>query len=124
MARRQLPPPFFLSKKKGNKVIKLAFILPNFKPSKRIGPHNHDVISLSVGSLLGGCLFEREKSGGVRFRFKQSEAHKDYIFWLYEFFNKRGYCTNNLPLLFKEGDKLQYIGYRFDTYSYRSLMWL
>jgi len=123
-ARCILRLPLIARRQLSNKVIKLAFILPNFKPSKRIGPHNHDVISLSVGLLLGGCLFEREKSGGVRFRFKQSEAHKDYIFWLYEFFNKRGYCTNNLPLFFKEGDKLQYIGYRFDTYSYRSLIWL
>ena len=77
---------------------KLAFILPNFDGAKRIGPHNWDIISVLVGSLLGDCRPEREKSGGVRFWFKQNEAHKDYIFWLYEFFNKRGYCTNNLPV--------------------------
>jgi len=102
----------------------LAFILPNYNASKRIGPHNEDVISLLVGSLIGDCLAEREKSGGVRFKFKQSEADKDYIFWLYNFFNKRGYCTNNLPVLYKEGNKLPYTCYRFNTYTYTSLMWL
>jgi len=116
--------PMITRRQLHNKVAKLAFILPNYNASKRIGPHNEDVISLLVGSLLGDCHAEREKSGGVRFRFKQSEAHKDYIFWLYEFFNKRGYCTNNLPVLFKDGDKLQYTCYRFGTYRYTSLMWL
>jgi hypothetical protein len=116
--------PLITRRQLHNKAIKLAFILPNYKASKRIGPHNEDVISLLAGSLLGDCLAEREKSGGVRFRFKQSEAHKDYIFWLYEFFNKRGYCTNNLPVFFKDGNKLQHTCYRFSTYSYTNLMWL
>lgn len=46
---------------------KLAFILPNFDGAKRIGPHNLDIISGLVGSLLGNGCVEREKSGGVRF---------------------------------------------------------
>jgi len=66
-------------------------------------------------------------TGGVRFRFRQSIKHKDYLFWLYEFFNSRGYCTNNLPSYFsqtqKYGDKLLE-AYRFNTYSYTNLLWL
>lgn len=104
---------------------KLAFILPNFKPDKRIGPHNEDVISLLAGSLLGDSHAEREKSGGVRFIFKKSKADKDYIFWLHEFFNKRGYCTNNLPIVCKhDGASYQPMCYRFVTYSFTSLIWL
>jgi hypothetical protein len=65
------------------------------------------------------------QSGGVKFRFKQQIKHKDYIFWLYDFFNKRGYCTNNFPVLFKQklGDKI-YEAYRFNTYTFSSLIWL
>jgi hypothetical protein len=39
----------------------LAFILPNFKASPRIGPYNEDIISLLVGSLLGDDHVERLK---------------------------------------------------------------
>lgn len=74
----------------------LAFILPNIKAGKRIGPHDRDIISVLVGSLLGDSHAERLMNGGVKFRFRQTIAHKDYIFWLYNFFNSRGYCTNNL----------------------------
>lgn len=104
---------------------KLAFILPNFKPGKRIGPHNEDVISLLGGSLLGNSHAERQKNGGVRFIFKKSEAYKEYMFWLYEFFNKRGYCTNNLPVVCKHGGaSCQSIYYSFVTHSFTSLIWL
>jgi hypothetical protein len=103
----------------------LAFILPNTKADKRIGPHNSDIISVLVGSLLGDGYAERLKSGGVKFKFRQSIEHKDYIFWLHKFFNSRGYCSNNLPVCFtqKYGDKL-YEAYRFNTYSFTSLLWL
>lgn len=103
----------------------MAFSLPNFKPTSRIGPHNQDVLSVLVGSLLGDGYAERLKNGGVRFRFRQTVKHKEYLFYLYDFFNKRGYCSNNLPVLFKQvdGDKT-FESYRFDTYAYSSWMWL
>lgn len=103
----------------------LAFILPNFNADKRIGPHNNDIISLLVGSLLGDCHAERVSSGGVRFIFRQSAVRKEYIFWLHNFFNTRGYCSNNLPVYYtqKTGDKL--LGYyRFGTYRFTSLLYL
>lgn len=34
---------------------------------------------------------------GVRFCFRQSLIHKDYLFWLYKFFLVRGYCSNLEP---------------------------
>ena len=103
--------------------ISLAFILPNYKPKSRIGPHNSDIYSVLVGGLLGDCHADRLPSGGVRFIFKQSEVHKDYLFWLYHFFNERGYCSNNLPKKHSQklGDKIFYF-YQFNTYSYSSLL--
>lgn len=77
-----------------------------------------------VGSLLGDGCAKREKSGGVRFSFKQFEANEVYIFWLHEFFNKRGYCSNNLPVLYKNADFLRHPYYSFVTYRYTSLLWL
>jgi hypothetical protein len=72
----------FLNFSSFQKYSTLAFILPNFKAKTRIGPHNKDVIEVLIGSLLGDVHAERLSSGGVRFRFKQSIIHKDYIFWL------------------------------------------
>lgn len=99
--------------------------LVNVKPKSRIGPHNLDVISVLVGSLLGDGHAERLKTGGVKFIFRQQAKHKEYLFYLYEFFNKRGYCTNNLPVLYKQtyGIKV-YEAYRFNTYTFSSWMWL
>ncbi len=78
----------------------LAFILPNYKPKTRIGPHNKEVYSVLVGALLGDCHAERLPSGGVRFRFKQSAAHKDYLFGLFTLFNRRGSCSHPFPIQF------------------------
>lgn len=104
---------------------KLAFILPNFKPGTRIGPHHEDIISVLVGSLLGDGHSERLLSGGVRFRFRQQAKHKEYLFWLHQFFYERGYCSSNLPVLYsqKSGNKT-YEAYRFGTYGFSSLLWL
>jgi ubiquinol-cytochrome c reductase cytochrome b subunit len=99
----------------------LSFIIPNTRSIRRVGPHNIDIISILFGSLLGDLHGERLKSGGVRFRFKQSIKHKDYLFFLYEILLNLGYTNNNLPRLCKDklGDS-----YRFDTYSYSNLLWL
>ena len=103
----------------------LPFILPNIKAKNRIGPHNEEVISLLVGSLLGDCYGERLMNGGVRFKFKQSIKHKEYLFYLYEFLLKRGYTNNTLPYLIKNklGNKI-FEAYCFNTYSFSSLLWL
>lgn len=103
----------------------LAIILPNVKAINRVGPHNEDIISFLVGSLLGDCNAEKLMNGGVRFKFKQSSKHKDYLFFLYKFLLKRGYTNNNLPSLIKQkvGNKI-HEAYCFNTYSYSSLLWL
>ena len=115
--------PYFTFIKSLPLKIILAFILPNYSPKTRIGPHDEDVYSVLVGALLGDCYAERLPSGGVRFIFKQSAEHQEYIFWLFDFFRTRGYCSNNLPLKLtdKLGDKFQEC-YRFNTYAFSSLL--
>ena len=78
--------PYFTYIKSLPLKIILAFILPNYSPKTRIGPHDEDVYSVLVGALLGDCYAERLPSGGVRFIFKQSAEHQEYIFWLFDFF--------------------------------------
>jgi len=51
------------------------------RAANRIGPHNHDVISVIVGSLLGDCYGSRRSVEGTRLVYKQSIVHKDYLFW-------------------------------------------
>jgi hypothetical protein len=95
------------------------------KASKRIGPHNQDVISALVGSLLGDCYGNRRSIEGTRFCFRQSIIHKDYLFWLYNFFYNRGYCSNLEPrkytrFLKKGFDVKEHYGYEFNTFTFRS----
>ncbi len=95
----------------------------------RIGPHNHDVISVIVGSLLGDCYASKRSVEGTRLVYKQSIVHKDYLFWLYNFFNSRGYCSNLEPRMYtrklKRVDQVkEYYGYEFHTYTFRSLDWV
>jgi hypothetical protein len=103
--------------------------------SKRIGPHNLDVISVLVGCLLGDAYAVKNKNNkelpGTKFRFKQSGRHKDYLFFLYEFFYNRGYCTNTGPreyktILIKAANKkpTTYYGYEFHIFTFSSLNWL
>lgn len=102
---------------------KLAFILPRFKAKNRIGPHNEEIISILVGSLLGDCHGERLLNGGVRFRFKQSIIHKDYLFFLHKKILNLGYTNNILPYLIKQdvNNKI-FESYCFNTYSFTSFL--
>ena len=101
------------------------------KPSNRIGPHNEEVISVLIGSLLGDSYASARTIEGTRFSYKQSEVHKDYLFWLYEFYYKRGYCSNLKPRMYtrKLRNKIsneikQHYGYEFNTFTFRSFNWI
>lgn len=101
-----------------------------------------DVISVLVGCLLGDLYASvsnsKSETNGVRsrfvqgtkFRFKQSARHKDYLFFLYDFFFTRGYCTDSGPRQYKvilvnsSGTKKTHYGYEFDIYTFSSLNWL
>lgn len=105
------------------------FNIPNIRANKRIGPHNKEIISVIIGSLLGDCYGNKKSREGVRFVYKQAIKNKQYLFWLYDFFYKRGYCTNLLPREYtttlKKADQIkQYFGYGFNTFTFRSLNWI
>lgn len=94
---------------------------------KRIGPHNIDVISVIFGLLLGDAYANNRSGEGVRISIKQSIIHKEYLFSLYEFFLNRGYCSNNHPREYVrtiKGINKKYNGYEFNTFTFRSFMWI
>jgi LAGLIDADG DNA endonuclease family/Cytochrome C oxidase subunit II, transmembrane domain len=97
------------------------------RAKNRIGPHNQDVISVLIGSLLGDGYCNKRLIEGSRIYFRQSYKHKDYLFWLYDFFYTRGYCSNSKPRIYtrklKNSDNI-YTGYEFNTYTFRSLDWI
>jgi len=77
--------------------------------------------------LLGDSYAENRTGEGVRFCFRQSIEHKEYLFGLYSFFQERGYCTNNKPRVYNrriKGYNKIYSGYEFNTYTFRSFVWI
>jgi hypothetical protein len=99
--------------------------ISNIRAVNRIGPHNEDVISVIIGSLLGDAYANRRSGEGVRICYRQSIRHKEYLFWLYTFFYNRGYTSNLKPRQYtrtitsKEGKV--YYGYEFNTFTFSSL---
>lgn len=99
----------------------------NIRAINRIGPHNQDVLSVIIGSLLGDGYAQQRSGEGVRICYRQSIIHKEYLFWLYNFFYDRGYTSNLHPRLYtrrlnKEGK--EYYGYEFNTFTFRSFNWI
>ena len=110
-----------------NRLYIRLFHTSSVKAIKRIGPHNKDVISVIIGSLLGDGYVTKKMIEGCSFSFRQSSKHKDYLFWLYEFFYTRGYCSNLKPRFYKRiivNYGKVYTGYEFNTFSFRSFGWI
>jgi heme/copper-type cytochrome/quinol oxidase subunit 2 len=63
---------------------KKNYIYLNFhtivRAKRRIGPHDKDVISVIIGSLLGDSYGNKRCVDGTRFCFRQSIIHKEYLF--------------------------------------------
>ena len=99
------------------------------RAASRIGPHDQDVISVIIGSLLGDCYANNRSVEGTRLCYRQSIIHKDYLFWLYKFYYDRGYCSNLEPrvhtIILKKGDKkTEHFRYEFNTFTFRSFNWI
>lgn len=106
----------------------LPMIKPKTKANERIGPHNQDVISVIIGSMLGDSYGEKHGKG-TRFVFQQEESNMEYLVWFHKFFEERGYCTNlggNRPkvsLRLGKNGKIRYY-YRFRTFTFTSFDWI
>lgn len=94
---------------------------------QRIGPHNIDVLSVLIGSILGNSQLEKRNKGkGTRVIFEQYHSNVEYLMWFHKLFSIRGYCSPNKPRLtttIKNNNKVLY-RYRVSSYTFTSLNWL
>lgn len=101
--------------------------ISRLKSDLRIGPHNEDVVSVLIGSILGDSHLERRNRGlGTRVIFEQCNRNVEYLMWFHNFFSSRGYCSTNKPKLItriKKHNKV-FHHYRVSSYTFTSLNWL
>ena len=99
-------------------------IAKRLKAYLRVGAHNHDIMSIIYGSLLGDSHAERRSLGnGTRISFSQESNHTEYLLWLHDKVAKLGYCNATVPKVqTRLGIKgsVRYV-LRFHTYTYTSL---
>lgn len=102
--------------------------ISNIKSKNRIGPHNFDVISVIIGSMLGDAYANKRSGEGVRICYSQSIVHKEYLFWLYNFFYTRGYASNLPPRQYSRTIQSKpgmiYYGFEFNTFTFTSFNWI
>ena len=94
---------------------------------ERIGPHNIDIISMIIGSLLGDGYLEKRKQGvGTRIKFEQSSDNVEYLMWYHSYLSTRGYCNTNKPKLKKRIRKngTIYYHYTINSFTFSSLNWI
>lgn len=102
-------------------------LISRLRSDLRIGPHNEDVISVIIGSILGDSHLEKKKNGiGTRIIFEQCNRNVEYIMWFHNFFASKGYCSNNKPKLTTKinKDNKVFFQYRVSSYTFTSLNWL
>lgn len=100
------------------------YYISKIRAINRIGPHNEDVLSVIIGSLLGNGYANKRSGEGVRICYRKSIQHKEYLFWLYNFFYNRGYTSNLQPRQYtrtiKSKEGKVYYGFEFNTFTFRS----
>jgi hypothetical protein len=71
-----------MRKEMKDKKITILFTLPfsssRVLSTKRIGPHNYEILCILIGSLLGDGSMERDGNGS-RFCFYQKGEHVEYV---------------------------------------------
>ena len=94
---------------------------------ERIGPHNIDIISIIIGSLLGdGHLEKRNRGIGTRIKFEQSNKNVEYLMWFHSYLSTRGYCNTDKPKLktrIRKNGEI-YFHYSLNSYTFSSLNWI
>jgi hypothetical protein len=103
----------------------LPFSSPRVSPLMRIGPHNYDILSILIGSLLGDGTMEKSTNGS-RFVFYQAKVNGEYLLWLHNVISNLGYAKKEIPRIYsRKGsplvglDEIRYY-YRFRTFTYSS----
>jgi hypothetical protein len=95
--------------------------------NERIGPHDIDIISMIIGSLLSNSQLDRRANGiGTRVIFEQSNNNVEYLMWFHNYLSIRGYCNNTKPKLnikIKQKGKVYY-QYRINSYTFSNLNWI
>jgi len=102
----------------------------------RIGPHNIDVLSIIICSMLGDCWGNKIKGqqmDSVRFILEQGIKNSAYIHHLNIILHELGYCSNVTPKLVVKSESsvdkrsdptsIRY-NYRLTTYSFTNLLWI
>jgi len=88
--------------------------------------HDEETLDIIYGGLLGDASMQKQCKK-TRLLFIQCKKHAEYILWLHSHFAKKGYCSEEIPII-KEyktkksiitGLPLSYIN--FATYSFESL---
>lgn len=97
------------------------------KGKYRIGPHNHDVLSIIFGSLLGDAHGEKKQMGtGTRITFYQESSHVEYMLYIHKLLCGLGYCNPKVPVMgtrLGTGGKVRKT-VRFSTWTYTSFNWI
>lgn len=95
------------------------------------GPHNLNIISLIVGSLLNSSSMEKvfnSKNGTIRIRliFIKYSNNVEYLIKVHSILAQSGYCNTKRPRLYKYIGKKNKVFYliTFKTYSFTSFNWL
>ena len=94
---------------------------------ERIGPHNIDIISIIIGSVLGDSHLEKRNRGiGTRIKFEQSNKNVEYLMWFHSYLSTRGYCNTDKPKLktrIRKNGEI-YFHYSLNSYTFSSLNWI
>jgi hypothetical protein len=84
----------------------LPFSSPRVNPIKRIGPHNSDILSIFIGSLLGDGSLEKSLNGS-RFVYSHAKLNGEYLLWLHQVISKLGYTDKIIPKFYnRKGSEL------------------
>lgn len=119
----------FNIKYKYSLIFNRSFFSKKLRPDERIGPHNRDVLSIIIGSLLGNAYMEKRKNG-TRIIFELCNGNVQYILWLHKFFVSKGYCSykkkkiKKFFLFNKVNKNNKLFKYSFKTYTFTSFNWL
>src|SRR3978361_120104 len=78
----------------------LPFNKPRTPSIKRLGPHNIDILSIFICSLLGdGHASKDPRGNGTVFRFYYSAINIEYTLYLHQLISNLGNCSPNIPVV-------------------------